>query len=146
MTWLRIQLYACVCVRVMRLVWIIVCVRVCACHATRVNIYPCIELCCNVVWSSYVTHMNEFGHIWMNHVTYEWVKSHLNESCQIWMRHVMCERVVSHLWMSHVTHMNESCHTYKCHTYVWVMSHIRTSPATHMNESCHTYEWVMSHI
>ena len=29
--------------------------------------------------------------------------------------------------MSHVTHMNESCHTYE-----W--SHV-----THMNESCHTY-------
>ena len=29
------------------------------------------------------------------------------------------------MWMSHVTHMNESCHTW--------MSHV-----THMNESCHT--------
>ena len=37
------------------------------------------------------------------------------------------EWVMSHIWMSHVTHMNESCHT-------------------HMNESCHTCEWVMSHI
>jgi len=41
--------------------------------------------------------------------------------------------------MSHVTHMNESCHTYE-----WVMSHIWMSHVTHMNESCHTYEWVMS--
>jgi len=40
---------------------------------------------------------------------------------------------MSHIWMSHVTCMNESCHIYE-----WVMSH--------MNESCHTYEWVMSHI
>jgi len=32
--------------------------------------------------------------------------------------------------MSHVTHMNESCHTYE-----WVMSHIWMSPVTHMNES-----------
>jgi len=43
--------------------------------------------------------------------------------------------------MSHVTHMNESCHTYE-----WVMSHIWMSHVTHMNESCHTYGWVMSHI
>ena len=35
--------------------------------------------------------------------------------------------------MSHVTHMNESCHTYE-----WVMSHIWMSHVTHMNESCHT--------
>ena len=26
------------------------------------------------------------------------------------------------------------------------MSHIWTSHATHMNDSCHTYEWVMSYI
>ena len=48
---------------------------------------------------------------------------------------------MSHMWLSHVTHMNESCHTYE-----WVMSHIWMSPVTHTNESCHTYEWVMSHI
>ena len=48
---------------------------------------------------------------------------------------------MSHIWMCHVTHMNESCHTYE-----WVMSHIWVSHVTHMNVSCHTYEWVMSHI
>jgi len=51
------------------------------------------------------------------------------------------ERVMSHICRSHVTHMNESCHTY-----VGVMSHILMSHVTHMNELCHTYEWVMSHI
>jgi len=36
--------------------------------------------------------------------------------------------------MSHVTHTNESCHTYE-----WVMSHIWMSHVTRMmNESCHT--------
>jgi len=43
--------------------------------------------------------------------------------------------------MSHVTHMNESCHTYE-----WVMSRIWMSHVTHMNESWHTYEWIMPHI
>ena len=28
----------------------------------------------------------------------------------------------------------------------WVMSHIWMSHVTHMNEPCHTHEWVMSHI
>jgi len=46
-----------------------------------------------------------------------------------------------HIWMSHVMHMYESCHT--C---VWVMRHICTSYVTRVNESCHTYEWVMSHV
>ena len=48
-------------------------------------------------------------------------------------------RVMSH--MSHVTHMNESCHTYE-----WVTSRIWMGHVTSMSGSCHTYEWVMSHI
>jgi len=61
--------------------------------------------------------------------------THMNESCHTY------EWVISHTWMSHVTHMNKSCHTYK-----WVMSHIWISHVTHMNQSRHTYEWVISHI
>jgi len=45
---------------------------------------------------------------------------------------------MSHVWTSHVTRMNESCHTYER-----VMSHVWTSHVTRMNESCHTYERVM---
>jgi len=40
----------------------------------------------------------------------------------------------SHIWMSHVTHENESCHTYE-----WVMSHMLMSHVTHMNESRHIW-------
>ena len=46
-----------------------------------------------------------------------------------------------HLWMSHATNMNESCHTYE-----WVMPHIWMSHVSHINESRFPYEWVMSHI
>ena len=48
---------------------------------------------------------------------------------------------MSHMWTSHVTHVNEPCHTSER-----VMSHIWMSNVTHMNESCHTDDWVMSHI
>jgi len=41
---------------------------------------------------------------------------------------------MSHVWMSHVTHVNESCHTSE-----WVMSHVWI-------KSCHTSEWVPSHV
>jgi len=49
----------------------------------------------------------------------------------------------------HVTHMDESCHSYE-----WVTSHTIAAttgryPVDHvayMNESHHTYEWVISHI
>ena len=59
--------------------------------------------------------------------------THIDESCHTH------ERVMSHIWTSHVTRMNESCHTYE-----WVKSHVWMSHVTHMNESCHTSEWVMS--
>jgi len=49
--------------------------------------------------------------------------------------------VMSHIWMSHVTHMDESCRTY-----YWVMSHTWMSHVAHTDESCHTNGWVMSHI
>ena len=71
-------------------------------------------------------HMNESCHMWMSHVTYEWVMSRMNESCQIWMSHVTYKWVMSHLWMSHVTHTNQLFHIRISHVrYDWVMSHFR---------------------
>jgi len=73
-----------------------------------------------------MSHVNESCHMWMSHVTCEWVMSHVNESC--------------HMWMSHVTHLNKASCVW-CITYVWVMSHVE--------ESCHmwmghvTCEWAM---
>jgi len=62
--------------------------------------------------------------------------------------------VMSHIWKSHVTHMNEACHTY-----AWVMSqyeyihplssfnsHMWMSHVTHRSKSCHACECVMSHV
>ena len=40
------------------------------------------------------------------------------------------QKVMTHIWLSHVTHMNESCHTY-----AWATSHIYMIHVTHMNES-----------
>jgi len=82
--------------------------------------------------------------------TYEWVMSHtwisqvthMNESCH------PHEWVMSHTWMSHVTHRNASCLTLKRTP---AALHVRMSNVTHIDESCHThasshtYEWVTSH-
>ena len=57
------------------------------------------------------------------------------------MSRVTEEWFMSHMWMSHVRHMNESCHTYE-----WVMSHIWMSHGHSFDASCKAYEWVMSHI
>jgi len=51
--------------------------------------------------------MNESCHIWMSHVTYEWVMSHMdewvmshmNESCLIRISYVTYEWVMSYVWM-----------------------------------------------
>ena len=61
--------------------------------------------------------------------------THVNESCHA------CKWVVSHLWMSRVTHVNESCHT--CES---VVSHMWMSRVTHVHESWHTCGWVVSHM
>jgi len=61
-------------------------------------------------------------------------------------------KVIARSWMSHVTHMDESCHMYEwnmnmsasCHTHEWKMSHTCTKHATYMNDQCHMYDWVMS--
>jgi len=93
--------------------------------------------------------VDSMAHKWMSlclsHVTYEWGSSHI--------------------WMSHVTHMNESRHTYKSVTsHIWMSrvtrtafetaaivdavvnprAHIRMSLVwviSHVNESRYTYEW-----
>jgi len=76
----------------------------------------------------FILHINESRHVWISHVTCQWVMSHINEPCHISMSHVTYEGVMSY--------MNESCHIWMSHvTYEWVMSH--------MNESCHIW---MSHV
>ena len=52
-----------------------------------------------------------------------------NESCHTY------EIVMSHIWITHVAHMNEPCVMY-----IW-MSHV-----AHMNESCRKFESVLLHI
>ena len=80
--------------------------------------------------------------------TYEGVMSLSHVTNMIQSRHAYyC--VISHVCISHVTHMNESWLMFDlclCHTYEWVMSHIWMSHATNMIESYHMCDWVMSHI
>jgi len=77
----------------------------------------------------------------------KWVLSHMNESCMNESYHI---NQSCHIWIRHVTHLNESCHrghavldlngyyhVWKSHiAYRWVISH--------MNNSWHVYERVMS--
>jgi len=99
---------------------------------------------------SHVPHLNEthgrgkYGNFDWN-VTYvdESYHTHMNLSCHLY------KCVKSHICMRRLTYRNESCHSYD-----WVMSQIWMSHVTHMNESCHgivyfSYIWtsrVMAHI
>jgi len=82
------------------------------------------------------------------------VGSSMSESCHTY------EWVMSHIWVSQVTHMSEPCQTFEsrtscarkastcarkksCHANEWVMSQIWMNHVTNMNESCHKYQWVM---
>ena len=80
--------------------------------------------------------------------TYEWVMSHT------WMSHVThvkCSHInrrrFARCWMSHATHTHWSCHTYQ-----WTMpescpTQARTRPkSTHAATLCHKHWWIMSHI
>jgi len=92
---------------------------------------PVNESChtCEEIWMSRVMHVNESCHIC------KWVMSHVRSTCR-W--------VMWHMWMSHVTRVNES----------WPMRERRVMRWQHIwracscvNESCHTCEelW-MSHV
>ena len=96
-----------------------------------------------------------------------WVRRVSCDCCRF-MRAVALERWWAFPWMSHATHVNESCHTYEWimahvwlshatrkkesfystvaleHFYGWVMSHEFVRHLTHRNEMCHTLKWVMA--
>jgi len=139
------------------------------CHdnsATHMNASCCYTWVVTLDFSD--THMERVmflvaAHIWMRHVV---SNTHMTELCFYEWVITPDVRVVwaTHKCKSHVTHMNESRHTYESvTTHVWlshdvtyewlhqtlkwferhtderVMSHIWMSHVTHMNESRHTY-------
>ena len=79
---------------------------------------------------SYLRHDSFICVTWLIHMcamthSYVWHDSFICVT-RIWM-------TTSHMWMSHVAHMNETCRTYE-----WAMSNIWTSHVIHMIESCCT--------
>jgi len=105
--------------------------------------YVCITSC-----SSHVAHMMSHDEscgtydesVHMCHITGISHVTHIDDSCGTYvMSHV--EYVMSHMFMSHVAHANESCRTCE-----GGMSQISTCHGTHMNESCRIYQRLTSHI
>jgi len=85
--------------------------------------------------------MNESCHIWMGHVTYEWVMSHMKESCHLWMSHVTYEWGTSHMNKARFMQLSAVCYKWMDIEDADTWCH-----GTLMNESCHTHEWAMPHM
>ena len=80
-----------------------------------------------------------FESMWYTRIT--WDDTDLIETCRLsWVYHIASHHNVQIEYIR----FNRLVYWYVQHE--WVMSHIRMSHVTHMNESCPTYEWVMSHI
>ena len=52
-----------------------------------------------------------------------------------------CKWVMSHIWMSHVSHTNGSCHTWKCVPHVWMrnVTHTWMGVISVLYDSCTCY-------
>ena len=152
------------------------------CLASCMNSCMTYEWVMSHVWMSHVTYMNESCHIYEWVMSHVWMRIHTGRQTHEevlyrtfakepykrdyilqkrpansyrtpeWVMFIY-EWVMSHIWMSHVTHMNASCHTYECvMSHIW-MCHVWMRPVwmrhvTHMNvsrmdASCHTYKCVM---
>ena len=67
--------------------------------------------------------------------------THVKESCRTHEKACAHEQVMGHMWMSYVSRMNKSCHTYE-----YVVCHVWMSYVTRMSESCHTCKRVMCYV
>jgi len=98
-------------------------------------------------------HINTSCHMFVGHVTHEWVTSHMNEECHVWKKRINDMRTMDPSEYQLKWRVNESCHMYE-----WVALHINELQlmnecvTSDMNEACHIWmshvihEWIASHI
>jgi len=131
-----VNVYVCECVRARARACVFVCVCVC--------VYVCVRFLESAIFRIYITRVNTC--YTYQCVMLSYTNEHVtltNESCYKY------EQVTSHIWIRHVTHMNETRHIHKkknwCHTKAYVTSQTWVSPVTHMNGTCHACEWFVLH-
>jgi len=106
------------------------------CHVTRVwpeSIYIQSNVACHII------HLWVLSHIRMSHVTQ--VNEFSNKFQKFWgLIDVWHDDSNQYpvIWMSHVTHMNESCRIHE-----WVMSHLWLSHVAHI---FHSYNWILIRV
>jgi len=85
-------------------------------HITRMNeCHHTYEWVTLHLWMSHITHMSESRHTYERVMTHRRKTEHLLRIDLAFLRvmsHSRRECIMSHIWMSHVTHVYESCHRY----------------------------------
>ena len=131
----------------------------CLCH----DLFMCVTLPIHVCDATLIAYLHQQFTAYCGNAEYVWhgsficmpcilhicdmTRLHLNDSCHI------CEWVMSNVWMSHATRVNESpvrvVLPKKCEwvmlEYICVMVHTQMSHGTHTNDSWHTHKWAMAH-
>jgi len=107
-------------------------------HDTDVALWPTWHRClCRVchLWMSHGANGNESRHIFESDTSQIWTNhiAHTNDSCHTRKCVISHMHVMSYIQMSHVAHTSTiPCHVTGCHI-------TRTSHVTRINESCHTH-------
>jgi len=103
------------------------------------------------IWKSHVIYrQNDLYVTWLVCICmrqHERVMSHMDKSwptCER-VRSLISASFVTYTSIKHVTHMDESCHTWTRHTYERVMSHISTSHVTYIYRRAVLHIW-MCHV
>jgi len=174
-----------------------VCCSVLQCIAVCCSVLQCVAVCCSVLQCVATNASTIVSTVILIRANVAFSRSEKAIVCAAWIMLVLqhhlalyaqesgvkkrqrvrhCFRGMSHTWISHITHMDESRHAYECVILqVWkgrgtrkdcvcawrpggnvsleerVLKGAKHCPARqtltkHMNESCHTHECVMSNI
>ena len=93
------------------------------------------QSCASHMQMSQVTHMNESCHTYECDMSHIWMSGIVRVGDQVRLellwRKTVNESCYTLLWLNRLTHKKGSSHTCE-----WVMSHIWMSYVTHVNESC----------
>ena len=73
-------------------------------------------------------------HLWMSHVTHLRM-SHVTRTSELYHLNIVHVNASDDVNVICVPHLNEACYAYE-----WVMSQVWMSHVTHLNASCHTYK------